>query len=304
MENTETTNTEVTTDQPVEINLKSLLQVGAHFGTRTALWNPKCAGFIYGVRNGVYIINLEDTVKFWKTARELITSTVANGGTVLFVGTKKQASDAVFKHAQRCGAFYVNHKWSAGTLTNFKVLRRSVEKMENFERIVKEATDTGKSPYTKKELGLYQRTIDKMLKSFGGIRAMRKPPTLVFITDSTREALAVSEANKLDIPVISLADTDCDPATINYPIPANDDAVRALDLFCAAVADAVIAGKEQYKLNKVSAEKLVAESTEPLTEELVEKLNQEPQEKRGDKRPHHNKKPRRDKNLQVETKKV
>jgi small subunit ribosomal protein S2 len=312
MENNKNTEQNMNTEyQPVEINLKSLLQVGGHFGTKTSLWNPKCAPFIYGVRNGVYIINLEDTVKFWRQAREVIVNTVAAGGTVLFVGTKKQARDAVIKHAERCGAFYVNYKWAAGTLTNFNVLRKSIDKMESLEAIVKEAAETGKSTYTKKELLMFQREINKMLRSFGGIRGMKTLPTVVFITDAKTESLAVSEANKTGVPIISLSDTDCEPGLLTYPIPANDDAVRALDLFCAAVADAVLAGKEQQRVNQLVADKLAQEAKpveEPITQELREKMVQTPQPAQPPRRTKDNKSSRdrdraRNRTFQVETKK-
>ena len=299
MENTNaTTNQYKEVSTPVEVNLKSLLQVGGHFGTKTSAWNPKCAPFIYGVRNGVYIINLDQTLDYWSRARDVIVSHVTNGGSVLFVGTKKQSSTAVTNHAQRCGEPYVNFKWNAGTLTNFNILRRSVAKMEKYEQILKDS-EGGETPYTKKELVLYQRLVDKMLKRFGGLRNMKSLPSLIFITDARNESIAVDEAIRVGVPTVSLADTDCKPEKLTHIIPANDDAVRTLELFCAAVADAVLEGKDNRKTAAEIESNLPPVVEEPVVETKVEtKVEVKTKVKKPLTR-----QPHRDKNLRVEIKK-
>ncbi|MCU0373539.1 MAG: 30S ribosomal protein S2, partial [Ignavibacteria bacterium] len=231
---------------PVEISLKSLLQCGVHFGSTVSKWNPKTAKFIYGARNDTYIINLDQTLKYWRNAYEVVASHVAAGGSVLFVGTKKQAHDAVIIHARRCNQPYVAERWNAGTLTNFQVVRKSVATLETTERNLQLALG-GHTTLTKKEILVLQRRFNKLNKQFGGVRYLKTLPTLVFITDAKTEIIAVEEAHKVGIPIIALTDTDCDPTKITYPIPANDDAIRSLQLFCAAIADAVLEGKERRR---------------------------------------------------------
>lgn len=252
------------TDIAVDINIKSLLQAGVHFGTKKATWCPKAASYIYGVRNEVFIINLDDTISQWDKAREMIVNHISVGGSVLFVGTKRQARDAVITHASRCGQPYVAHKWSAGSLTNFSVLRKSVDRLDILERKLKKAVE-GLSIYTKKEVRLIQRQFDTLNKRFGGLRGLKDLPTLVFITDAKIEGIAVREAAITGIETIGLADTDCDPTTLTVPIPANDDALKSLNLFCAAVADAVIEGKQMREL-RLAAEKEETEAKVALGE--------------------------------------
>lgn len=240
----------------VQVNMRTLVEAGAHFGHQTSRWCPAMAPYIYSTRNGIHIINLPKTVECWKKARKSIVEVASKGGSVLFVGTKKQAQEAVATEAKRCGAFYVSHRWLGGMLTNFQTIRKSVDRMRRFEDTLAEEEKSiaqGKSPrYTKKERLIMTREIEKLNKSLGGIRDLHGTPGLVFVIDIKREHIAVSEAMKLDVPVIALVDTNCDPKQVTLPIPANDDGTRAIKLFCQAVADAVIEGRTTHSLRNIS----------------------------------------------------
>lgn len=242
---------DITPRAPVEINLRSLLEAGVHFGHQTARWNPQMTKFIYGTRNGIHVINLPRTMESWKTAREAIIEVTARGGSILFVGTKKQAQDAVVEEARRCGAYYVSRRWLGGMMTNFPTIRKSIERMNKVEQILAEEEDLQRSgkptKYTKKERLMMTREREKLEFSLGGIRDMYGAPSMMFIIDTKREDIAIKEANKLDIPVVALVDTNCDPNLVKFPIPSNDDGTRAIRLFCAAVADAVLEGKNSYQ---------------------------------------------------------
>lgn len=242
---------DITPRAPVEISLRSLLEAGVHFGHQTSRWNPQMTKYIYGTRNGIHVINLPRTIDCWKSAREAVIEVAARGGSVLFVGTKKQAQDAVVEEARRCGAFYVSRRWLGGMMTNFPTIRKSIERMAKVEQILAEEEElqkTGKSTkYTKKERLMMTREREKLEFSLGGIRDMYGAPSLMFVIDTKREDIAIKEANKLDIPVVALVDTNCDPSHVKFPIPSNDDGTRAIRLFCSAVADAILEGKNQYQ---------------------------------------------------------
>lgn len=235
---------------PVQVNLRTLLQAGVHFGHQTSRWNPAAAEYIYGVRNGIHIISLPKTLQCWEKARACIVEVVSKGGAVLFVGTKKQAEEAVVEEARRCGAYYVSRRWLGGMLTNFQTIRKSISRLNKIEEILAEEDKASKegtpTRYTKKERLMMSREHDKLEFSLGGIREMYSPPQLMFIIDIKREDIAVKEAKRIDIPVVALVDTNCDPAVVTHPIPSNDDGTRAIRLFCAAVADAVMEGKKAY----------------------------------------------------------
>ena len=235
--------------EPVEISLRSLLEAGVHFGHQTSRWNPRMGSLIYGSRNGIHIINLPRTIQYWERARKLVIDVVADGGNVLFVGTKKQAQDAVVEEARRSGAYYVSRRWLGGMITNFQTIRKSIDRMNRVETIlaeeeaaVKEAKPT---KFTKKERLMMSRERDKLQFSLGGIRDMVAPPQLLFVVDLKREEIAVREAKRLDIPVVALVDTNCDPNLVSHPIPANDDGTRSIRLFCAAMADAIAEGRKR-----------------------------------------------------------
>lgn len=226
------------------VSMKALLEAGVHFGHRPHRWNPKMKPYIFTERNGVHIIDLQQTIAAINTAYNLVRETVAADETVLFVGTKQQAQDTIAQEAQRCGMPYVNQRWLGGTLTNWQTIRKRIDYLLNLEA----RRDRGDFDLlTKKEaLGL-ERQIEKLNARLGGIREVRQVPNLLFIVDVRREATAVKEANKLDIPIVAMVDTNCDPDPIDYPIPANDDAIRAIKLLTSKMADAVLEGIAKRK---------------------------------------------------------
>ena len=244
----------------VEINLQNLLEAGAHFGHQTSRWCPAMAPFIYTSRNGIHIINLPRTVQNWEVARKAVETVVGRGGSVLFVGTKKQAQEAVVEEAQRCGAFFVSRRWLGGMMTNFQTIRKSIERMNKLAVTISEdealLASGGHPKFTKKERLMMSREREKLEFSLGGIKDMHTPPQLLFVVDIKREEIAVKEARRLDIPVVALVDTNCDPKLVSYAIPSNDDGTRAIRLFCAAVADAVLDGR------KIAGERKQIEVTE------------------------------------------
>ncbi|MBI4517804.1 MAG: 30S ribosomal protein S2 [Deltaproteobacteria bacterium] len=239
----------------MEVSMKQLLEAGVHFGHQTSRWNPKMKPYIFGARNGIYIIDLQQTVKLFENACNFVRDLAAQGGNVLFVGTKKQAQDAIKEEAERCGMFYVNTRWLGGTLTNFQTIKQSIDRLKKLEETL-ESPEMAEA-LTKKELLNVARERDKLLIALGGIKNMRKLPDTLFVIDPSKEEIAVKEANKLHVPVVSVVDTNCDPDIIDYKIPGNDDAIRAIRLFCAAIADAVLEGRalaeERAKAQSVEA---------------------------------------------------
>ena len=224
--------------------MKQLLEAGVHFGHQTSRWNPKMKPFIFGARNGIHIIDLQQTVVMFREACDFVRETVSKGGSVLFVGTKKQAQESIRKEASRCGQLYVNNRWLGGTLTNFQTIRQSIDRLNRLEETL---SDDGAGELTKKERLFMQRDVDKLHYNLEGVREMKKLPDVMFVIDPAREEIAVQEANRLNIPVIAVVDTNCDPGIISYCIPGNDDAIRAIRLFCGAIADAVVAGQEELE---------------------------------------------------------
>ena len=224
--------------------MKELLEAGVHFGHQTRRWNPKMKRYIYGARNGIYIIDLQQTVKMFRDAYAFVRNLTASGGQMLFVGTKKQAQDAIREEAERCGAFYVNTRWLGGMLTNFQTIKQSIDRLKKLEEMLEDPAIL--DALTKKEMQGMRRERDKLMSSLGGIKGMRKLPDMLFVIDPKKEEIAVKEANKLGIPVVGVVDTNCDPDLIDHRIPGNDDAIRAIRLFCAAVAEAVIDGRNVF----------------------------------------------------------
>ena len=224
-----------------DVTMKNLLEAGVHFGHQTSRWNPKMKPYIFGARNGIYIIDLQQTVKLFRDAYNFVRDLTAQGGQMLFVGTKKQAQDAIREEAERCGAFYVNTRWLGGMLTNFHTIKQSIDRLKKLEEMLEDAQVV--QALTKKEIGGMRHEREKLLSSLGGIKGLRKLPDALFVIDPKKEEIAVKEANKLGIPVVAVVDTNCDPDLIDYRIPGNDDAIRAIKLFTAAIADAVIEGK-------------------------------------------------------------
>jgi len=222
------------------VSMKQLLEAGVHFGHQTKRWNPKMKPYIYGARNGIYIIDLQKTVNLFKTAYDFVVDTVAQGGLVLFVGTKKQAQEAIKEETERCGMFYVNHRWLGGTMTNFVTIRTGIERLKYLEGI---KADGSIQRFPKKEIIIMDREYTKLLRNLGGIKDLDCLPKAVFVIDPRKERIAILEARKLGIPLVSIVDTNCDPDEIDYIIPGNDDAIRAIRLITSKMADACLEGK-------------------------------------------------------------
>jgi small subunit ribosomal protein S2 len=220
--------------------MKDLLEAGVHFGHQTKRWNPKMKPYIFGERNGIYIIDLGRTAKLYREAAEFATNVAAQGGTMLFVGTKRQAQDAIAEEAQRCGMFFVNQRWLGGLLTNFSTIQRSLARLRELEAMT---TDGRYDTLSKKEIARLDKERRKLAKNLDGIRGMTRLPDVIFIVDTRNEQIAVDEAKRLKIPVIGVVDTNCDPDQVDYVIPGNDDALRSIRLFAAGMADAVLSGR-------------------------------------------------------------
>lgn len=223
------------------VSMRDLLQAGVHFGHQTRYWNPKMKPYIFGSRNKVHIINLEHTVPLFNEALGFLQNVASKKGKILFVGTKRAASDAIKDAATRCDQFYVNHRWLGGMLTNWKTVRQSIKRLKDYET---QATDGTFDKLTKKEALMRTRDMEKLEKSLGGIKNMAGLPDAIFIIGADHEHIAIAEANNLGIPVVCVVDTNASPDNIDYVIPGNDDAVRAIQLYTGAVADAVIAGRD------------------------------------------------------------
>ena len=241
------------------ITIKQLLEAGVHFGHHTRRWSPKMAEYIFTERNGIYIIDLQKTVKKFEEAYMFVRELSAQGGNILFVGTKKQAADAIKEEAIRCGQYYVNVRWPGGMLTNFKTIKKSIARLNSLEKMQEDGTF---DMLTKKEAAAKQKEIFDFEKSLGGIKTMERLPDAIFIVDPRKEHIAVLEAKKLGIPVIAIVDTNCDPDDADYVIPGNDDAIRAIKLISSVIADAVIEGKQGEQLTEAVEVKEEAEAAE------------------------------------------
>ena len=253
----------------VSITMKELLEAGVHFGHQTKRWNPKMKKYIFGKRNGIYIIDLQKTLKLFKEASSFISDLASQGKRLLFVGTKRQAQDAILEEANRCGMFYVNNRWLGGTLTNFATVRKSIERLKEIESIL---GDTEKE-MSKKERAALDREREKLQKNLIGIREMDGLPDALFVIDPKKEYIAVKEAKKLRIPVVAIVDTNCDPEDIDYVIPGNDDAIRAIRLFTQKIADAVLEGynlaEERYIGVEDKGDRTAAEEAAPAPVEAA-----------------------------------
>jgi small subunit ribosomal protein S2 len=246
------------------VTMRQLMESGVHFGHQTRRWNPKMKRFIMTERNGIYIIDLNQSLTYLDRSFEFVRETVAHGGTVLFVGTKKQAQEAIEQQATRVGMPYVNQRWLGGMLTNFQTVHKRLQRLKELEET--NLDDVAGSGKTKKELLMMRREKDKLARTLGGIRDMAKIPSAVWIVDTNKEALAVGEARKLKIPVIAILDTNCDPDLVDYPIPGNDDAIRAVGLLTRVVADAVAEGLMERAGAVAGVTDGAVEATEPLPE--------------------------------------
>lgn len=243
------------------VSMKQLLEAGVHFGHQTRRWNPKMAPYIYTERNGIYIIDLQKTVKKLEEAYNFVRDISANGGNVLFVGTKKQAQDAIKEEAARCGGYYVNARWLGGMLTNFRTMRTRIDRLAQLRKMEEDGTF---AMLPKKEVIKHQGEIEKLEKYLGGVKEMKKLPAALFIVDPRKERNAIAEARKLNIPIVAIVDTNCDPDEIDYVIPGNDDAIRAIRLIAATMANAAIEGRQG---EDVAPEETAAPAAEEAAEE-------------------------------------
>jgi len=255
------------------ISMKELLEAGVHFGHQTKRWNPKMKEYIFGERNGIYIIDLQKTLKLFKDAMRYVAEAAAQGKTVLFVGTKRQAQEAIAEEATRCAQYYVNQRWLGGLLTNMSTVQRSIKRLKDLDAMSADGAYEGRA---KKEVGRLERERKHLQQNLAGIREMGGLPDLMFVVDSNKEAIAVKEARKLGIPVVAVVDTNCDPDEVDYVIPGNDDALRAIRLFTTKVADAVIEGRALATEQDFTAEKVVTE--EAPAEEIPEYTQFDPQQ--------------------------
>ena len=242
------------------VTMKQLLEAGVHFGHQTRRWNPKMKPYIFGARNGIYIIDLQKTVKLFRIAYEFVVDTVAQGGKLLFVGTKKQAQDSIVEEANRCEMPYVNSRWLGGMLTNFQTVQKGIDRLKRLEAMFEDETV---ERFPKKEILRMDRLRQKLDRNLGGIKDMDSLPAAVFVVDSRNEQIAVKEANKLGIPVVAIVDTNCDPDGIDYIIPGNDDAIRAIRLISSLMANASLKGREMF------AEAQQAASDKEIEEEMA-----------------------------------
>jgi len=241
------------------VSIKQLLEAGVHFGHHTRRWNPKMAEYIFTERNGIYIIDLQKTIKKFEESYMYVRDLAAQGGTILFVGTKKQAADAIREEAERCGMYFVNVRWLGGMLTNYKTIRQSISRLNSLEKMQEDGTF---DMLPKKEVAQLQKEMYNLEKNLGGIKNMNGLPSAVFIVDPRKEHNAVLEAKKLGIPVIAIVDTNCDPDDADYIIPGNDDAIRAIRLISSVLADAVLEGKQGEQLTEAEAQATEAEAAE------------------------------------------
>ena len=238
------------------ISMKQLLEAGVHFGHQTRRWNPKMAKYIFTERNGIHVIDLQQTVKMADTAYEFVREAAANDAVILFVGTKKQAAEAVAEEATRAGQYYINHRWLGGTLTNWGTIQKRIARLKEIKQMEADGTF---EVLPKKEVIELKKELAKLQKNIGGIKEMKKIPDLMFVVDTRKEKIAVQEAHTLGIPIVAIVDTNCDPDEIDYVIPGNDDAIRAVKLIASKVADAVLESKQGEQENAEAAEETVAE---------------------------------------------
>jgi len=266
-------NGEETEGSMSNITMKELLEAGVHFGHETKRWDPKMKPYIFGARNGIYIIDLQKTVQLFKESYQFVRDVAARGEYILFVGTKKQAQETIYEQATRCGMFYVNHRWLGGMLTNFQTIKRSVDRLKQLEAM---KNDEIYNLLPKKEVLELEKERNRLEKSLGGIKNMERLPGAIFVVDPKKERIAVREAKKIGIPSIGIVDTNCSPEDVDYVIPGNDDAIRAIQLFSTKIADAVIEGKQLYEkqlqMEASREEKETPSPGEPAGEIQVEEV--------------------------------
>ena len=236
----------------VEITMKELLEAGVHFGHQTRRWNPKMKEYIFGERNGIHIIDLQKTLKMFREAARYVSDQATEGKSVLFLGTKRQAQEAIAEEAQRCGMFYVNHRWLGGTLTNWATLQKSIKRL----KLLKAMSEDGRmAQFSKKEGARLDRELKHLQQNFAGVENMATLPDIMFVIDPNTEVIAVREARRMGIPVVAIVDTNCDPHLVDWIIPGNDDALRAIRLFTSKISDAVLAGRQSFEQTQLAEQK-------------------------------------------------
>jgi len=253
----------------VSVTVKELLEAGVHFGHQTRRWNPRMKEFIFGARNGIYIIDLQKTARRLRDALAFIYDVGANGGSVLFVGTKRQAQEPVVEESGRCGMHYVDQRWLGGTLTNFATIRRRISRLRELDELTSSET---KTQMTKKELARLEKEHGRLSKSLSGIKDMDRLPAALVVIDTNKERIAVAEANKLNIPVVAIVDTNCDPEPIDYPIPGNDDAIRAIRLFTSRFADALLESREIWESRRKELQVEEAETVGSGSQSIADRV--------------------------------
>ncbi|HUK30632.1 MAG TPA: 30S ribosomal protein S2 [Candidatus Acidoferrum sp.] len=260
----------------VEITMKELLEAGVHFGHQTRRWNPKMKEYIFGERNGIHIVDLQKTLKMFRDAARFVSELSAQGKTVLFVGTKRQAQEAVAEEAQRCGMFYINHRWLGGTLTNWATLQKSIKRLKALRAMVE---DGRMAQLSKKEAARLKREMDHHLENLAGVENMTALPDAMFVIDSNAEEIAVREARRMGIPVVSIVDTNCNPEVVDWVIPGNDDALRAIRLFTSKISEAVIEGRQNFEQSQMVEAKSAADAAQEEGVEYVDTSAYESYEK-------------------------
>ncbi len=244
----------------VEITMKDLLEAGVHFGHQTRRWNPKMKEYIFGERNGIHIIDLQKTLKMFREAAKYIVDLTGQGKTILFLGTKRQAQEAIGEEARRCGMFYVHHRWLGGTLTNWVTLQKSIKRLKTLKAMVE---DGRMAALPKKEAARLDRELKHLHQNFEGVENMTTVPDAMFVIDPNNEVIAVREARRMGVPVVAIVDTNCDPDLVDWVIPGNDDALRAIRLFTSKIADAVLAGRESYEQTQIAEQKTAEGAEQP-----------------------------------------
>jgi len=251
-----------------QVTMKDLLSAGAHFGHQTSKWNPKMKPYIFGARNGIYIVDLQKTVKLAQKALEYLRDAAAEGKKIIFVGTKNQASQVVKEEAQRCGAYYITFRWLGGLMTNFQTIKKGMERLENIEKM---KTDGTYEVLSKKEVSRLEKERSKLDETFEGIRGMKKLPDVMFIIDPSHEEIAIKEAKIAGLSIVALVDTNCDPDPVDYIIPGNDDAIKSIKLFSSFAADAMIEGQAMHQ-EKIRAGELASESEETASSDDIKEF--------------------------------
>ena len=263
----------------VEITMKELLEAGVHFGHQTRRWNPKMKEYIFGERNGIHIIDLQKTLKMFREAARYVAELAGQGKTVLFLGTKRQAQEATAEEANRCGMYYVNHRWLGGTLTNWVTLQKSIKRL----KLLKAMTEDGRmAALPKKEAARLDRELKHLQQNFAGVESMASLPDAMFVIDPNAEVIAVREARRMGIPVVAIVDTNCDPDLVDWVIPGNDDALRAIRLFTSKISDAVLSGRESFEQTQIADQKAAEGVTEGGVEYVDTSAYEEYEKQEGD----------------------